>query len=527
MHAGLDNSAINGAARVMATGRGGAALSAESHRRLSLHRRKVWWYYLVFIIISSACMSALAPESMGGASYALGILLWALCWYPTARYFARDSKHLPAFELVCLAYAMQFAFPAFTAEPVLRIALGEININEADKVAAQLLSLVGVSTMQLGYYSLLRWRARLLIPALKLPLNPQRGLLYAILMSAAGLVLLYAPLFNFYSWSEVSTWQALISLIRNQSNVAIAILVWLVYVKHYGQVVKLLLYALVGASASAGLIQGGLELMLIPIAVLVGAKWLYIREIPWRLCAVSILVFVFLQPAKADFRETVWYGRGEDLTSVEKGALWVELAGQYWGDSLNGTSRTYNTAMSSAFQRMDFIHLFAHAYSMTPHVVPYQWGRTYDYLLVTFIPRAVWPDKPVASQANDFFALSYGIITDEQVGQTMFGISILIESFINFGYFGVVGVMFLQGSLFAVLDRLLNSPEAGAGGRAIYLSMIVYFLNGIGSNTANLVGGLIQIIAANFVLLLWARESIKIPRPVTKYNHERPASHRR
>ncbi|NIV37162.1 MAG: hypothetical protein GWN58_49350, partial [Anaerolineae bacterium] len=58
----------------------------------------------------------------------------------------------------------------------------------------------------------------------------------------------------------------------------------------------------------------------------------------------------------------------------------------------------------------------------------------------------------------------------------------------------------LQGIVFALLDAVLNGPRS-EGGRAIYLVIMAYFLNGIGSSAAVLFGALLQHILASALLL--------------------------
>jgi hypothetical protein len=60
--------------------------------------------------------------------------------------------------------------------------------------------------------------------------------------------------------------------------------------------------------------------------------------------------------------------------------------------------------------------------------------------------------------------------------------------------------MALQGIVFALLDATLNGPRS-EGGRAIYLAIMAYFLNGIGSSAAVLFGALVQYILASALIM--------------------------
>jgi hypothetical protein len=148
------------------------------------------------------------------------------------------------------------------------------------------------------------------------------------------------------------------------------------------------------------------------------------------------------------------------------------------------------------------IHNFAHIYSMTPSVLPYQYGATYSYLAITWIPRVIWPEKPQANAANNYYAVAYEISTEEGIKHSSFGVSLIAEGYMNFGVAGVFLIMIVLGGVLATLQHVFAGPSSGPGGQAIFLSTFVYFLNGIGTSAELMFGGLIQnLLCAS--LLLW------------------------
>ena len=150
---------------------------------------------------------------------------------------------------------------------------------------------------------------------------------------------------------------------------------------------------------------------------------------------------------------------------------------------------------------------------MTPSVIPYQNGETYSYFLVAFIPRVLWPNKPTTGTANAFYAVTYGITTEEGAKTTTFGVSLLGEAFINFGWYGVVLIMLLQGLIISVLEHIFGGARSGPGGQAVFIAFFVFFLNGIGSSAEILFGNILQNLACGYLLLLWARQKpISMPR---------------
>src|SRR2546430_11574602 len=63
-------------------------------------------------------------------------------------------------------------------------------------------------------------------------------------------------------------------------------------------------------------------------------------------------------------------------------------------------------------------------------------------LTVTGVQTCALPisDKPSANDANRFYQMSYGITAEEDLEHSSFGAGLLVESYINFSWFGVVGM---------------------------------------------------------------------------------------
>jgi hypothetical protein len=215
-----------------------------------------------------------------------------------------------------------------------------------------------------------------------------------------------------------------------------------------------------------------------------------------------LVVFMLLNSVKGSYRQIAWYGHDAGGTSLSHSlGLWWSLA----VGSATQTNLEQGQASSDAGEtflaRFDSLHKFAWVLTKTPTDVPYYEGATYSYLLYGWVPRFVWPDKPVASTGAAYrMDLDYQLVTADNIGKVNIGIGFLPESFANFGVAGLLFVMALQGACFAFLNHFLNGPHS-QGGRAIYLAVMVFFLNGIGSSTVTLFGALLQIVIANGIIL--------------------------
>lgn len=456
--------------------------------------------------------STVLPLLLNGFGYQplqsmLAIISLAICLYPTARYFSRKESGLPAMPVLCLAYGLQFTIPYFTHDATIELSLAEIKyLGDSDVTAALLMTIVGVCALQAGYYWFQKGKLGRLAPVADLRLQKSKAVLYCVLVG-----IIVPLLFTFKTVIPEEFQQPLSSILRlleNQVLVVIGILGWIAYSKLYSKWYVVWLYSLVILIALRGVASGAIELALVPVGVLFFVKWLYTRRVSVPMMAAVVLVILFLSPVKADYRQVVWYGEPEDVierSSASKMLLWVEQATTYWADTFSG-ARGLAEATASAAGRADLLHQVAHIHSMTPTVVPFQNGETYSYFAVAAIPRVLWPDKPVAGSANDFYAVSYGITTEEGAKTSTFGVSLLGESFINFGWFGIVLVMVLQGIIISLLERIFGGSRSGAGGAAVFIAFFVFFLNGIGSSAEIVFGNILQNLICGCFLLLWARE---------------------
>ncbi|HXM35266.1 MAG TPA: hypothetical protein VN920_08765, partial [Pyrinomonadaceae bacterium] len=390
-------------------------------------------------------------------------------------------------------------------------------LSDSDVIAALLMAIIGVCALQAGYYWFQKSQFRKVAPVAELHLKKSKALLYCVLVG-----IIVPLLFTFRGIIPEEYQQPLSSILRllqNQVLVVIGVLGWLVYSRRDSKWYLLWMYALVAVAAVRGISTGTLEEALVPIGVLFMVRWLHTRRISVAMAAAVVALILFFSPVKAEYRQQVWLSdspENAERSSASKALLWIEQAAEYWGDTLSG-SRNLTEATASASGRADFIHQIAHIYSMTPSVVPYQYGETYSYFAIAMIPRIVWPDKPQAGSANGFYAVSYGITSEEGAKTTTFGVSILGESFMNFGWYGIVLVMLLQGIIISLLERVFGGPQSGPGGQAVFIAFFIFFLNGIGSSAEIVFGNILQNLLCGYFLLLWAREkpaklrSVRIP----------------
>ena len=265
---------------------------------------------------------------------------------------------------------------------------------------------------------------------------------------------------------------------------------------------KALVVSFLAASILAGLAQGWLG-SCVGTFVLASIAFVRVRRrIPVIPLAGIVLAMLFLQGGKSAFRERYWYGT-ENAGAVERARFWIEksmeritpFAGQPGGevfrDSIEAPLLTRSSLATEA----------ATVYEHTPSAVPYQYGATYKYLLITLIPRFLWPDKPSVNDSNRFYQLSYGVTREGDLDHVAIGAGLIPEAYMNFGWIGIPLVMCLAGVVLGVFERIFLGPHAGTFATAVGLAYVLQLLSLNGQGAAYF-GGMIQIIGLTIAIFL-------------------------
>jgi ABC-type multidrug transport system fused ATPase/permease subunit len=488
----------------------------SNSRQAAAHRGttgRAWRLYALFVFVSLTAFPFLF--SLFGYSPLQAFLALALvniCIFPTANYYANGKRGLPALAILCWSFAIQFGLPFFTREPVFELANKNFAYLDDEVVTyALVFCILGSCFFQMGFYLVQKSRLKKALPIVKLHLDEKKSIVFCLVV---GLLLPFVFSAQWLIPSEyILQLSAIINLLNNQSLVVIGILGWMVYTKRPPRWLIVALYALVVVSVVRGFSSTMLEQAVAPIVVFSIIKWSYTGRLPVFVLGVVLFLALFLSPVKTDFRKQLRYDTPAEQGAVSNAQLWFEQAANYWADALSG-NRSLEESTSALTSRTDFLHQFAHIYSLTPSSIDYQYGGTYTFFIYTLIPRVIWPEKPLSGTANDYYAITYGVATEESIKTSTFGVSLIGESYINFGVYGVIIVMMIQGALIALLQHVFGSQESGPGGQAVFLAFFVFFLNGIGSSAEILFGGILQNLLAGCVLLLWVRgKSPRLPSP--------------
>ena len=231
------------------------------------------------------------------------------------------------------------------------------------------------------------------------------------------------------------------------------------------------------------------------------------RRIPWAAVLVGVASIMFLQVGKQAFREAYWTAgnQGADEThggAWERAKFWFDASASEWSAALQGGGITPgNRATAVVVERASLLTQVAHVVEVTPSEIPFQQGSTYSYVLVSLIPRFLWPDKPTVNDANRYYQVAYGLSDAKSVGTTSIAVGSMAEGYINFGWLGVVVVMCGIGAVLQIYERAFFVDQSNALIMCIGIALIPQLL-AIEGQLGQYLGGIVQQAGLAFLAFL-------------------------
>ena len=196
---------------------------------------------------------------------------------------------------------------------------------------------------------------------------------------------------------------------------------------------------------------------LVKLGVIGAGYMLGSQKIPWKSGIVALLVLTVLHAGKADMRQKYWIEGVQgvsDLKLRDYPGIMVE-----WVEKGLETLKTGKTSESldeqaSAAERNAMVTVFLKVLATTPAKKPFLEGETYESIPSLLIPRILYKEKGIAHIANWILAYYYDFLTLEQLGRTSVGFDLMIESYANYGIWGVIGLAILLGLFYGWIGRI-------------------------------------------------------------------------
>jgi hypothetical protein len=264
---------------------------------------------------------------------------------------------------------------------------------------------------------------------------------------------------------------------------------------------KALVLGFLGSRLVTGLSSGWLG-SFAAIILVCGAMFVAERRRIPRFVVLLVIVFtLFFQVSKQEFRKVYWKAETE-TSRLDRVMFWTEVSLTKWQQALSDTSGgALADALNMSLSRVSLLTQTANVIDLTPSSVPYQGGQLYSYLIVTWIPRAVWPDKPSMNEANQFYQVAYGISTEEELENVSIAVGVMAEAYISFGVYGVIGIMFLMGVFYDIYRKTFFHNRSGLLMVGVGIALLPQIM-AIESQMAAYLGGIVQEVLLTLLVFL-------------------------
>jgi len=211
---------------------------------------------------------------------------------------------------------------------------------------------------------------------------------------------------------------------------------------------------------TAALMAQGLILAsaVVPVAMIFLGFILGSGKIPWKSLALAFVVVSILHPGKYAMRASYWGGGGIASIATLPAYYWEWFG--YGLQELGGASGILtgprpDSEATSVLERAGTIHMLLRVQKMSPAVVPFMAGLTYEQIPSLLVPRFIFSEKGLAHQANIILTVNYGVQDmDQALGGTSIAWGLVTESFANFGYLGVAGLSIFLAAFYSYFSRL-------------------------------------------------------------------------
>jgi hypothetical protein len=376
-------------------------------------------------------------------------------WAAYRSWLKGHRDKMPLFASIAALFWLAYSVPLFWAKHVVTGVFGSRVLTEDTITESLYLAIFGVVCLWLGMraaaYS--HW-----LPNVRKDVSnsPNRLNYLRAIFVFGTLVKIFVPITAFGPGAR-----QIVSSFENIVPVAAFAIFFRYYLR--GRILqfdKLLIYVYAMVSVVAGISSGWLG-SVVSIGVVCTVVFIYERrKFPVMAALIVFPVILFFQPAKSAFRERYWRGDSSD-TSTERATFWLENSWQLWNQALiNQDGEQLRELSDATLSRLSLLQQTAHVMELTPSKVPYQYGRLYSYIAVTFVPRFLWPDKPSVNDANHWYQVSYGLTDPHQLSTVSIAVGTVAESYINFGWFGPVLIIFPLGIFLGSFERIFLHADS-------------------------------------------------------------------
>ena len=454
---------------------------------------------LLLPVFTVILLNILAQQDLDGLLRFTASGVVVLGWMPFVVHMIRGRRGLPLMPVLVLIYGVYFGWSIFLEEDFILPGIHRL-LPDGLMVQAEAVCFIGIACFILGYY-ILPERSLSGLPRVRIPADLEAG---ATSAAVAGLLALFITKIDTFV-TVATRFSAIIQIFSQLLVFCIGVLF---YVQLKGRLRPQLLFVLWGVLVPVrfltSLTSGAVGAVIYDVFVMLGAYWVAKNKWPWRAALLFSLLVIPMLGVKGEYRREV-FTTSESYNTIEKAQIFFVLV----KDGIAGREGFARESLQTPVQRIDQTITLCAVMNMPPAIIPYWGGDSYSTLYWMFIPRFLYPDKPVKIMGQDF-GHRYGLLGKFD-RNTSYNLPQLVELYVNFGPWGVVFGMLAIGGICRLLYYVFSHPESGDGGKLLAVVVFSHLCN-IESDFSLVFGGLVlQIFTLAVLVRLMNTRVIHMP----------------
>ncbi len=210
---------------------------------------------------------------------------------------------------------------------------------------------------------------------------------------------------------------------------------------------------------------------------------------------VLLIVGLAWTAVKDPYRDYLNQGTGMQQTLVSRSDQLTKLA------QMVGNLRPTDLllALDPLFDRIAYIEYFAITRDYVPEVLPHEGGFVWSLgIKHVLMPRILFPDKPPLIPDSDVTMRYTGLQLASEAEGTSISIGYMGDSYIDFGPYGMYGVVFLLGLLWGVMYYYFRSRTSSILTGYAFATTLLINAYQFEISSTKLIGG----VTSKFVMLL-------------------------
>jgi hypothetical protein len=455
-------------------------------------------HYFTFPVLATALASLTGAGTATLVQTVLSFALLQIAWASWVSWKAKPpaEKDFPFFAIIAGMFWLAYGLPLFwNREESWRFAGGFASAGGI--LRAQLLALLGIVSLYFGMHLGFGRRLRH-TPTLDLR-DTSSSPKYVMAAMLFAVALRYFPTLG---GMLGGSFRQVFAILRGTLPlVAYAILLrrsLMRWVPLYER--ALLVFFVLGTflfGMATGWLGTGAALIMVTGCVLLDTRF----AIPKAALLVVFAYILFLQPAKEQFRAAYW-GTDNQSGDISRASDWISMSRQKWEGVLSDSDpEALRRQLYGSMSRFSLLQQTANVMDLTPSIVPYQGWNMYAYMAYTFIPRAIWKEKPTVNDANRFYQVTYGMTAERNLDAVSISVGMLAEGYISFGWVGAAIVMVFVGVVLDCISAVMLTRDAGVLMKGLGMALLPGFV-GMESQMAQYLGGILQTAGLSIVMML-------------------------